>query len=248
MAGHSQFKNIMYRKGAQDAKKAKIFSKISREITVAVKSGGAVVESNAKLKAILINARAENMPKDNIDRAIKKALGSGDGNDYAEVRYEGYGPGGIAIIVEALTDNKNRTAPEIRSIFNKHGGALGETGSVSFQFQHIGFIEYKNTIDEFEKFWEFAVESGATDVIDNEETYDVLCEISDLSSVRDILIERYGDPSSCKVIWKPINTIAVDDNTATTIFKLIDALEDNDDVQSVTANYEVSDSFLEQLK
>lgn len=248
MAGHSQFKNIMYRKGAQDAKKAKMFSKISREITVAVKSGGAAIESNAKLKAVLINARAENMPKDNIDRAIKKALGSGDGNDYTEVRYEGYGPGGVAVIVEALTDNKNRTAPEIRSIFNKHGGTLGETGSVSFQFQHIGFIEYRNTVAEFEEFWEFAVESGATDVIENEDTYDILCEISDLSSVRDVLIEKYGDPSSCKVIWKPINTIAVDDSTAATIFKLIDTLEDNDDVQSVTANYEVSDSFLEQLQ
>lgn len=248
MSGHSQFKNIMYRKGAQDAKRAKIFSKISREITVAVKTGGAVVESNARLKAALINARAENMPKDNVDRAIKKALGNEDTNDYSEVRYEGYGPGGVAIIVEGLTDNKNRTAPDVRSAFNKFGGSLGESGSVSFQFKHVGYIEYEKSIADEETFWETAIEAGADDVESDDEVYFVYCEIPNLSSVRDVLISKFGDPKVCKVIWKPENTVPVDDNTATTLFKLIDTLEDNDDIQSVTANYEVSEEFLNKLQ
>lgn len=248
VSGHSQFKNIMYRKGAQDAKRAKVFSKISREITVAVKNGGAIVESNARLKAALINARAENMPKDNIDRAIKKALGNEDTNDYSEVRYEGYGPGGVAIIVEGLTDNKNRTAPDVRSAFNKFGGSLGESGSVSFQFKHIGYIEYEKSVADEETFWEVAIESGADDVDSSDDlVYSVSCEIGSLSSVRDSLIAKFGDPKVCKVIWKPENTVPVDDNTAATLFKLIDTLEDNDDIQSVTANYEVSDQFLKQF-
>lgn len=247
MSGHSQFKNIMYRKGAQDAKRAKIFSKISREITVAVKTGGAIVESNARLKAALINARAENMPKDNVDRAIKKALGNEDTNDYSEVRYEGYGPGGVAIIVEGLTDNKNRTAPDVRSAFNKFGGSLGESGSVSFQFKHIGYIEYEKSVADEETFWEAAIEAGADDVENNDDVYSVSCEIPNLSSVRDALIAKFGDPKVCKVIWEPENTVPVDDSTATTLFKLIDTLEDNDDIQSVTANYEVSEEFLKKL-
>lgn len=248
MAGHSQFKNIMYRKGAQDAKRAKIFSKLSREITVAVKNGGAIVESNPRLKIALINARAENMPKDNIERAIKKAAGNEAGSDFAEVRYEGYGPGGVAIIVEGLTDNKNRTAPEVRAAFTKFGGSLGESGSVSFQFSHIGYIEYKKDVANEEDFWNVAVEAGADDVdSSDDEVYAVTCDMTAMGAVRDSLAEKFGDPNAAKIIWKPNNTVPVDDDTAKTLFKLIDTLEDNDDVQSVTANYEVSEEFLAQL-
>lgn len=249
MSGHSQFKNIMYRKGAQDAKRAKVFSKISREITVAVKNGGAIVESNPRLKIALINARAENMPKDNVERAIKKALGNEAGNDFSEVRYEGYGPGGVAIIVEALTDNKNRTAPEVRAAFTKFGGTLGESGSVSFQFAHLGYIEYKKDVASEDNFWEAAVDAGADDVdSSDEEVYSVTCDIGKLGEMRDALTQKFGDPNLAKVIWKPNNTIQVSDDTACTLFKLIDMLEDNDDVQSVTANYEVSDAFLQSMQ
>ena len=249
MSGHSQFKNIMYRKGAQDAKRARIFSKISREITVAVKNGGAIVESNPRLKLALINARSENMPKDNVERAIKKALGDEADNNYAEVRYEGYGPGGVAIIVEALTDNKNRTAPDVRSAFAKFGGSLGESGSVSFQFSHLGYIEYKKSVAEEEDFWNAAVEAGAEDVdSSDDEVYVVTCEIAELGNVRDKLMEKFGDPNAAKIIWKPNNTVPVNDDTARTLFKLIDLLEDNDDVQSVTANYEVSEEFLKNMQ
>lgn len=249
MSGHSQFKNIMYRKGAQDAKRAKVFSKISREITVAVKNGGAIVESNPRLKIALINARAENMPKENVERAIKKALGNEAGNDFFEVRYEGYGPGGVAIIVEALTDNKNRTAPEVRAAFTKFGGTLGESGSVSFQFAHLGYIEYKKDVANEDNFWETAVDAGADDVdSSDEEVYSVTCDIGKLGEVRDALTQKFGDPNLAKVIWKPNNTIQVSDDTARTLFKLIDLLEDNDDVQSVTANYEVSEAFLQSMQ
>jgi len=215
VAGHSQFKNIMYRKGAQDAKRAKIFSKLSREITVAVKNGGAIVESNPRLKIALINARAENMPKDNIERAIKKASGNEAGNDFFEIRYEGYGPGGVAIIVEALTDNKNRTAPEVRAAFTKFGGSLGESGSVSFQFAHIGYIEYKKDVAAEEDFWNAAVEAGADDVdTSDDEVYSVTCDMGAFSGVRDYLTQRFGDPSIAKIMWKPNNTVPVDDDTA----------------------------------
>jgi YebC/PmpR family DNA-binding regulatory protein len=240
MSGHSQFKNIMYRKGAQDARKAKVFSKISREITVAVKEGGTDSESNARLRSALLSARSENMPKDNVDRAIKKALGGDAGADYQNVRYEGYGPGGVAIIVEGLTDNKNRTASDVRSAFTKFGGNLGETNSVSFQFDRVGYISYGKETASEETMFEAAIEAGADDII-CEENFEVVCSMERLSSVRDKLIAKFGDPSEAKIAWQPKNTIAISGDAAKTLFKLIEALEDNDDVQSVATNCEISE-------
>lgn len=237
MSGHSQFKNIMYRKGAQDAKRAKVFSKISREITVAVKEGGSDPNSNARLRSALINARAENMPKDNVDRAIKKALG-GEGNvNYQSLRYEGYGPGGTAIIVEALTDNNKRTGPEIRSAFSKFGGSLGEENSVAFMFDHIGYIFYKSRENLSEEaMFETAVEAGADDVNTVEEGIEITCDISNFGVVRDELEKTFGEPFIAKITWKPKNFVDVDDSTAETLMKLIDTLENNDDVQNVITN------------
>lgn len=243
MSGHSQFKNIMYRKGAQDAKRAKIFSKISREIIVAVKEGGTDPESNTRLRSALLDARAENMPKDNIDRAIKKAAGGDDTSNYQNVRYEGYGPGGVAIIVEGLTDNKNRTAPSVRSAFTKFGGSLGETNSVSFQFDHIGHIIYPKTVAEEEAIFEAAIDAGADDIVTEGEEYEISCDMGNLSAVRDALISKFGDPTEAKVIWRPKNTVPVDKDTARSVLKLIDLLEDDDDVQYVVANYELPDGF-----
>lgn len=242
MSGHSQFKNIMYRKGAQDAKRAKVFSKISREITVAVKEGGSDPESNTRLRAALLNARAENMPKDNVDRAIKKAAGNEAGADYQNVRYEGYGPGGVAIIVEGLTDNKNRTAPEVRSAFTKFGGSLGETNSVSFQFDHVGYIAYPKEIATEDALFEAAIEAGADDLV-TDDVYEIYCSIENLSALRDELIKKYGDPQEAKVMWRPKNTTPVTADVAKSLFKLIDMLEDNDDVQNVFANYELPEGF-----
>ncbi|MDR2781281.1 MAG: YebC/PmpR family DNA-binding transcriptional regulator [Holosporaceae bacterium] len=242
MSGHSQFKNIMYRKGAQDARRAKVFSKISREITVAVKEGGTDPESNTRLRSALLSARLENMPKDNVDRAIKKALGGDSTADYQSVRYEGYGPGGVAIIVEGLTDNKNRTAPEVRSAFSKFGGSLGDSNSVSFQFDHVGCISYEKKVASEDEMFEVAIEAGASDIIDAD-NYEIICTIDKLSSVRDELIGKFGDPVEAKVTWIPKNTVAIDGDAAKTLFRLIETLEDNDDIQSVVANYEVPEGF-----
>jgi YebC/PmpR family DNA-binding regulatory protein len=243
MSGHSQFKNIMYRKGAQDARRAKVFSKISREITVSVKESGTDPESNARLRSALLSARSENMPKDNVDRAIKKALGGDAGADYQSVRYEGYGPGGVAIIVEGLTDNKNRTAPEVRSAFSKFGGSLGESNSVSFQFDHAGYISYDKKVASEDEMFEAAIDAGADDVAVDGDNFEITCPMEKLSSVRDNLIKKFGDPLEAKVTWIPKNTVAVDGEAAKTLFKLIEILEDNDDVQSVVANYEVPEGF-----
>ncbi|MDR2067562.1 MAG: YebC/PmpR family DNA-binding transcriptional regulator [Holosporaceae bacterium] len=243
MSGHSQFKNIMYRKGIQDAKRAKIFSKISREITVAVKEGGIDPESNTRLRSALLSARSENMPRDNIDRAIKKALGAGTGADYQSVRYEGYGPGGVAVIVEGLTDNKNRTAPEVRSAFLKFGGNLGETNSVSFQFDHVGYVLYERKVASEEDMFEATIEAGADDLSSTDEFFEITCSLENLSSLRDALTKKFGDPLEAKVIWKPKNFITLNGDTAKTLLKLIETLEDNDDVQSVTSNYELPEGF-----
>ncbi len=243
MAGHSQFKNIMHRKGAQDAKRAKVFSKIAREITVAVKIGGDDPASNSKLRGILANARSENMPRDNIERAIKKALGGDDNTEYFEVRYEGYGIGGVAIIVEALTDNKNRTASEVRASFNKLGGVLGEVNSVSFMFDRVGLIKYPLDVADEPTFLEAAIDVGATDMIEGE-YYEVITNIENFANVRDELIKKFSDPTFAGLVWKPKNNTVVTDEHAKTLFKLIEVLEDNDDVQTVTANYEVSDDFI----
>ncbi len=246
MAGHSQFKNIMYRKGAQDAKRSKMFSKLSREITVAAKGGLPDPEHNSALRAAVIAARAQNMPKDNIERAIKRAAGN-DGANYETVRYEGFGPGGIAIIVDGLTDNRNRTAGDVRSAFQKHGGTLGESGSVSYMFDQVGRIVYPESTGSFEKIFEAALEAGASDVEPGDEGYEVICEKDDFSAVRDALQETLGDASSARLVWRPQNTIEVDEEQATTLFKLLDVLEDNDDVQNVFANFEVGDDVMKKL-
>jgi YebC/PmpR family DNA-binding regulatory protein len=238
MSGHSQFKNIMYRKGAQDAKRARVFSKIAREITVAVKEGGVDQNSNTRLRSALINARSENMPNDNVERAIKKALGGDAGVDYLAVRYEGYGPGGVAMIVEGLTDNKNRTAPEVRAIFTKFGGSLGETNSVSFQFDHIGCIIYDKSVSTEEDIFETAIDAEASDVVFHEDTVEIVCAMEKMSSLRDCLMEKFGDPKAAGISWRPKNAISISPDTAKVLEKMIDLLEDNDDVQSVVTNCE----------
>ena len=239
MSGHSQFKNIMYRKGAQDSKRAKVFSKISREITVAVKEGGANPESNSRLRSALLSARSENMPKDNIERAIKKAQGGEDDTDFQFVRYEGYGPGGVAIIVEGLTDNKKRTAPEVRSAFTKYNGNLGEENSVSFQFDHVGYVLYKRDTASEDEIFEAAIDCGAEDIQSSDEIHEIICSIEQLSAVRDGLSKKFGDPIEARITWKPKNTVPINASTAETLEKLIDLLEDNDDIQLVVTNAEI---------
>jgi len=246
MAGHSQFKNIMHRKGRQDAKRAKIFTKLAREITTAAKIGMPDPAMNPRLRAAILAARAQNMPKDNIDRAIKKASGDDEAN-YEEVRYEGYGPGGVAVIVEALTDNRNRTAAEVRSAFSKLGGNLGETGSVSFMFERVGLISYPADTASADDMFEAALEAGASDVSSDENGHEIICAPDDFSDVRDGLAEKFGDPESARLDWKPQNSIPVDEETAGTLFKLIDILDDNDDVQQVAANFDVSEDVIERL-
>ena len=247
MAGHSQFKNIMHKKGKQDAIRSKLFSKLAREITVAAKLGLPDPGMNARLRAAVIAARAENMPKDNIERAIKKAAG-GEAENYDEVRYEGYAPGGVAIIVEALTDNRNRTAGEVRSNFSKAGGALAETGAVSFLFDRVGLIAYGRKAASDEAMLEAAIEAGADDVVSEGETHEVITSVERLREAQKALEARFGEPQKAAIVWRPQNTIAVDDEAGERILKLVDALEDNDDVQNVYANLEVSDSLIAKLQ
>ncbi|NBB82708.1 MAG: YebC/PmpR family DNA-binding transcriptional regulator [Alphaproteobacteria bacterium] len=247
MAGHSQFKNIMYRKGAQDAKRAKEFTKLGREIQISAKLGGPDPESNPRLRAAIAAAKKQSMPKDNIERAIKKATGGDDSGDFIEMRYEGYGPGGVAVIVEALTDNKNRTASEVRSIFSKHGGSLGETNSVAFNFRQVGEVVYPAGTASAEEMFEAALEAGAEDVASDAETHVVTSAPDDFSTVRDALEQRFGEADRAGLVWQPQNTSPVDEDKAQTVFKLIDALEDSDDVQKVFANFEISDEVLEKL-
>ena len=246
MAGHSQFKNIMHRKGAQDSKRARMFAKITREIIVAAKSGLPDPATNPRLRSALASARSANMPKDNIDRAIKKAVGGEDNTNYDEVRYEGYGAGGVAVIIEGLTDNRNRTASEIRSIFSKNGGSLGETGGVAFQFERVGLIRFDQS-KGFDAVFEAAVEAGADNVDTTEDALEITCQMDDFASVRDNVMKALGDPIEAKVIWRPLNTISCDEETARTLIKMIDALEDNDDVQHVYANFEVTDEVAQKL-
>lgn len=247
MAGHSQFKNIMYRKGAQDKKRAQQFAKLGREIIVAAKSGGGDPEGNPRLRAAIQAARAANMPKDNVERAIKRATGEGADVTYEEVRYEGYGPGGVAVMVEALTDNRNRTAAEVRTIFSKNGGSLGETNSVSFQFERVGEIVLPVEAGDADSLFEAAAEAGAQDVQSSEEEHVITCAADDFSDVRDRISERFGDPRSASLDWRPLNTAPVNEEQAQTLFKLIDALDDNDDVQQVSANYDIADDVLARL-
>ncbi|KWV49371.1 transcriptional regulator [Rhizobium altiplani] len=246
MAGHSQFKNIMHRKGRQDAVRSKMFSKLAREITVAAKAGLPDPSMNARLRLAIQNAKAQSMPKDNIDRAIKKASGA-DGENYDEVRYEGYGPGGTAIIVEALTDNRNRTASNVRSIFTKAGGALGETGSVSFSFDHVGEITYKLSAGDADKMMEAAIEAGADDVETDEEGHYITCAFESLGEVAKALETSLGEAETVKAVWRAQNNVPVDEERAQSLLKLIDSLEDDDDVQNVYSNFEVDEEVLAKL-
>lgn len=247
MAGHSQFKNIMYRKGAQDKKRAKVFAKLIKEITVAAKSGLPEADKNPRLRAAISAARGANMPKDNIDRAIKRVAGGEDDTSYEEIRYEGYGPGGVAVIVEALTDNRNRTASEVRSAFSKFGGSLAETNSVSFMFDHVGMISFGPGVGSAEDVFDAAVEAGADNVESTADGHEVTCEPDDFSIVRDALTERFGDPQEARLTWKPQNTIEIGEGPAETLLKLLDALDDNDDVQQVAANFDISDEIMTRL-
>jgi YebC/PmpR family DNA-binding regulatory protein len=246
MAGHSQFKNIMHRKGKQDAVKSKIFSKLAREITVAAKAGLPDPEANARLRLAIQNARAENMPKDNIERAIKKAQG-GDAENYDTVRYEGYGPGGVAVIVEALTDNRNRTGGAVRAAFTKFGGNLGSTGSVSHMFNHVGEISFPAKAGSAEKVLEAAIESGADDCASDADGHVVTCGFDSLGTVAGALEEALGEPDGVKAVWKPNLTTSVDEEQARTIMKMVAMLEDDDDVQNVFANFDISEDVLKKL-
>lgn len=247
MAGHSQFANIKHRKGAQDAKKAKLFTKLLREITVAAKTGQPDPEFNPRLRNGIIAARVANMPKDRIDAAIKKVIAGSEGDNFENIRYEGYGPNGVAIIIEALTDNRNRTAGEVRSILTKNGGSLGETNSVAFMFDRIGLIEYEAKIATEEKMLEAAIEAGAQDVESNSDWHAVICAPEDFSSVQDALIAKFGDPKTAKLDWKAKTTTELDFESAEKILKLVDLLEDCDDVQLVTGNYVIPDEILQKL-
>jgi YebC/PmpR family DNA-binding regulatory protein len=246
MAGHSQFKNIMHRKGRVDAARSKLFSKLAREITVAAKHGMPDPAMNPRLRLAVQAARAENMPKDNIERAIKKAQG-GDVEALEEIRYEGYGPGGIAVIVEAMTDNRNRTASEVRATFTKYGGNLGETGSVSFMFQKLGEIEYAGDAATPEAMLEAGIEAGADDVVSQETGHWVYCEANALAEVSAALAGKLGEAKSAKIVWKPNNTVTIDDEKGEKLLKMIEILEEADDVQNVYANFELSDTLMAKL-
>ncbi len=246
MAGHSQFKNIMHKKGKQDKIRAKLFSKLGREITVAAKLGMPDPAFNPRLRMAVLAARAENMPKDNIERAINKASAA-DTENYDEIRYEGYGPGGIAVIVEALTDNRNRTASEVRSYFTKSGGALGETGSVAFMFDHVGEIEFEPGAASEDDMMEAAIEAGADDVVTTADGHLITTALESLMEVAKALEVKFGEPKSSKLVWRPQTTNAVDEETAEKIIRLIGSLEDNDDVQNVYANFEMSEELMEKL-
>ena len=246
MAGHSKFKNIMYRKGAQDKKRSALFSKLSREITVAAKMGLPDPEANARLRAAVIAARAQSMPKDNIQRSIDKAAG-GEGDNDAEIRYEGFGPGGVAIIVEALTDNRNRTATNVRTIFSKNGGNLGASGSVSHGFERLGLIEYPESAGDADKVLEAAIEAGADDVESDEDGHRIWTSIDSLHQVARSLEALLGEGEGAKLAWKPATEVEVRGDEAQTLMKLIDALEEDDDVQTVWGNYDVPEDELERL-
>ncbi len=246
MAGHSQFKNIMHRKGRQDAARSKLFAKLAREITVSVKHGAADPAMNPRLRLAIQAARAENMPKDNIERAIKKASGA-DTENYESMRYEGYGPGGVAIIVEALTNNRNRTGGAVRAVFTKYGGNLGATGAVSHMFQHVGEIVYPASAGSADAVLEAAIEAGAEDVQSSADAHVITCAFEDLASVSGALIAKLGEATSAKAMWKPSQTTAVDEEKAGSILKLIAGLEEDDDVQNVYSNFEVSDAVLAKL-
>jgi YebC/PmpR family DNA-binding regulatory protein len=243
MAGHSQFKNIMHRKGRVDAQRSKLFGKLAREITVSAKLGLPDPAFNPRLRAAILAAKAENMPKDNIERAIKKAQG-GDAEAYEEIRYEGYGPGGAALIVEAMTDNRNRTASDIRSVFTKSGGNLAETGAVAFMFDRVGVVEFDAKVADADAMFEAAIEAGADDVVSTADGHETYCEQGALAEVTKALEARFGEPRKSALVWRAQNTVDVDDEAAEKLIRLIESLEDHDDVQNVFVNFEVSDAAM----
>ncbi len=246
MAGHSKFKNIMYRKGAQDAKRSKIFSKLAREITVAAKGGLPDIAMNPRLRTAVLAARKESMPKENVERAIKKAAEPG-GDDFEELRYEGFGPGGVALIVEALTDNRNRTATHVRTIFAKNGGNLGASGSVSHSFERCGLIEYPAKAGSPDAVFEAALEAGADDVVSSDDGHEIYTAMDVLHEVAIALEKKLGPPETAKLHWRPNEHVVVDAGTAGTLMGLIDALDDDDDVQTVYGNYDVPEDVLAKL-
>jgi YebC/PmpR family DNA-binding regulatory protein len=246
MAGHSQFKNIMHRKGRQDAARSKLFGKLAREITVAAKTGLPDPAMNPRLRLAVQAARAENMPKDNIERAIKKATG-GDSEAYENIRYEGYGPGGVAVIVEALTDNRNRTGGAIRAVFTKHGGNLGATGAVSHMFARVGEIAYKPDVASADAMLEAAIEAGADDVTSDDQGHVVTCAFESIGEVSSALEAKFGEANSSKIVWKPQTTAPISGDQVESVMKLISALEDDDDVQTVFANFEVDEETMKRM-
>ncbi len=246
MAGHSKWANIQHRKGRQDKLRAKLFSKFSKEITIAAKMGDPDPEKNPRLRLAVKEAKSNSMPKDNIERAIKKSV-AGEGDDYEEIRYEGYGPNGVAVIVETLTDNRNRTASTVRSTFTKNGGNLGETGSVGFMFDRVGEIVYPAGAGDNDTIMEAAIEAGAEDVESSEDGHVIICADTDLNEVSTALETALGESDSTKLIWKPTTTTELDLDGMEKLMRLIDALEDDDDVQRVTANFEASDEVMDQL-
>jgi YebC/PmpR family DNA-binding regulatory protein len=246
MAGHSKFKNIMHRKGAQDKKRSALFSKLSREITVAARSGLPDPAMNARLRSAIITARKEGMPKDNIERSINKAAG-GDGDNYEEVRYEGFGPGGVSLIIETLTDNRNRTATNVRTAVSKNGGNLGAGGSVSHAFDRMGLINYPASAGDADKVFEAALEAGAEDVTSSEDGHEIWTAQDSLHEVAKALEAALGEPEGAKLAWRPQTNVTVDEGAATQLFKLIDALDDDDDVQAVWGNYDVPEAVMEKL-
>ena len=246
MAGHSQFKNIMHRKGRADKAKSKLFSKLAREITVAAKLGMPDPAMNPRLRAAVLAARAENMPKDNIQRAINKASG-GDAENYDEIRYEGYGPGGVAVIVEVLTDNRNRTAGEVRASFTKNGGNLAETGAVSFMFDHVGVVEFDAAVASADAMLDAAIEAGAEDVVSSDGGHEIYTTPDSLREVAKALEAKFGEPRKAALVWKPQNTVALNDEQGEKLLNLIETLNDNDDVQNVYANFEVTDALMQKM-
>lgn len=246
MAGHSKWANIQHRKGRQDAARSKLFSKLSKEITVAAKMGDPDPDKNPRLRLAVKEAKGQSMPKDNIERAIKKAIG-GEGDTYEEIRYEGYGPGGVAVIVEAMTDNRNRTASTVRSTFSKNGGNLGETGSVGFMFERKGEVLYPADTGDADTIMMAAIEAGAEDVESSEDGHRITCGDTDLNEVSNALEAELGESESTKLVWQPTTTTELDLDGMQKLMKLIDALEDDDDIQRVTANFEASDEVMAQL-
>jgi YebC/PmpR family DNA-binding regulatory protein len=248
MAGHSKFKNIMHRKGAQDAKRAKRFTKLIREIITATREGQPDPNFNPRLRGAILAARALNLPKDKIENAIKRGSSAGEGDNYDEIRYEGYGPGGVAIIVEALTDNRNRTASEVRTAFSKNGGTLGETNSVSFMFDKVGLIEYPAKVASNDAMFEAVLEAGADDCVSTEEMHSITCQPESFNEVRDSLVSKFGDPETARLSWKEKSLTEVKDlEQAEKLMKLIETLEDNDDVQYVCGNYDIPEEIMEKV-